>query len=193
MSEGPEEKEWRRAAAGDANLKLGRFKNCATASKDIKPHLATFFGAAAEEVRQRHDEGMLSLTAVIGSSQLPCTGHFDTGQPQCGNTITAARPDTSHSSSTMHTEGTVAFSCPHTVPLCGGFVDMYTAEQFCYYLIILRNLLTDAEVRSGLGHQLCTELPGSGVRVWGARWRSGLVTYSHTHFRGGHSTLKQRG
>lgn len=152
-----EERAWRRSACGDANLKTGRFKNVGSATKGIKPHLATFFGSAAEKVLQRHEDHALTLAAVIGCPDQPSVGDAQSAEhAQCSSSITAARPDAAYTNSAMHTFGTVAFSCVHTVPLSGGFVDMYTPEQFCYYLLVLRELFDVSDVSKHVPHtNLC--------------------------------------
>eukprot|EP00798_Chlamydomonas_sp_ICE-L_P004405 gene4405-14530_t len=140
-----DESEWRRSACGDANLKTGRYKNCGKASDSIPPHPGAFFRESAKEVLQRHESGELSLACLIGGQQPGSVHVHNEGLGQCNISIAASRPDTGHSDSNMHTHGTVALACVHTMPLCGGFVDMYTSEQFSYYIILLRDLLNSCE------------------------------------------------
>jgi len=83
------------------------------------------------------EPGGLSLKRFVGddgiaevSTQTPCESHLSCGRNEA-STSTAM---------TVHAVGGGA--CGHGVPLAGTFVDMKTAEQYIYYLVIIQFLLS---------------------------------------------------
>lgn len=142
-----------RTIALDAVTKANHFDSCGTASKDLQPRLNTFFSDADAEVQTLHKAGKLHLTGVMS-----CAAHGDAGDGapddadadedvQCTTSLSCSRPtSTSRGSGVCDVTGMLGTTCSHSIPVCGGFVDMLGPEQFAYYLLTLKSLILQVRV-----------------------------------------------
>lgn len=54
--------------------------------------------------------------------------------------------------------GMLGTTCSHSIPVCGGFVDMLGPEQFAYYLLTLKSLILQVRVMTVKQHGVkCAE------------------------------------
>jgi hypothetical protein len=131
----------------DANTKLSRYKNTATASQGLHPLIHTYFdgtgGGLEADVQARFRECTLNLKDVMSSAGRNLD---EDGSPaeadQCSTHLHCARP-TAPSTATHHmcdVMGVVGWVCVHGIPLNGMFCNMPSFEQFSYYLLALARL-----------------------------------------------------
>lgn len=77
----------------------------------------------------------LNLKSVMGEAA-------GSDEHTCTASLSCSRAATTTGSGPCDIYGIVGAVCTHTVPLRGCFLDMHGPEQFSYYLIMLKHLIT---------------------------------------------------
>lgn len=125
--------------------KLNHFRNCGRATAHLQPNVTHFYNEEAQaDIVERVNLGKFTLAETF-------KGGHPGPEATCTASLHCARPDSTHSNVATDITGVVGFVCGHTVPVLGAFVDMFTHENFSYYILLLTRLIISVCTATAVG------------------------------------------
>ena len=112
---------------------------------DVMPCLNAFYGPANQEISELHGQNNLNLKSYVDASNAS-VANGDNNQQNCTTSLHCSRPETTVASGPCDIFGVVGAVCSHTIPLEKTFIDMFTPEQFMFYIVMLKLLIGGAGV-----------------------------------------------